>query len=147
MLDLVSGIIWLAIIAAFVTPWIRAFIQRQNVQQQGRRPGNPRGLSESGGYRPEPSPPATNQPVTRFPVAQERPAQEVPMQPEEMLRSRPETRIASSATSARTSTTARSVRRALANPESVQAAIVLTEVLSPPPGLREEGRPPTGARE
>lgn len=135
MVDLISGLIWLAIIAAFITPWIRAAIQRRNVPAGGRRPiAGPRDLAESGGYEP----PA---PVGRMQEGGRQREQEQPR--EETLVRRQAQQQRQVAEEAATEQ-ARSVRRALSTPRAAQQAFVMMEVLGRPVSMREESRSPNG---
>lgn len=138
MLDLISGLIWLAVIAAFLAPFIKTYLQRRTTPPAGQRPtAGPRGLSESGGYEPRPTPgvarrtaPEPESDVDAILVTQRR-------------TQAPSPEGASMPTLAR----AIAVRRALASPEGVQNAFVLMEVLDKPLAMRETRRSPNGTIE
>jgi hypothetical protein len=140
MVDVISGLIWLAVIAAFVTPWVKTFIQQRQVPRGGRPPGGPRSLSQSGGYEPvQPSPP---QRAGSFQSGRNtRESDSV----EELtpIRRLPK-EIGAPVSSSTTSVPARQIRRALATPDSVRQAFLLKEVLEKPLAMRDSPQSPNG---
>jgi hypothetical protein len=138
--DVISGLIWLAIILALVTPWLRSTVARRRMPPiPGRRPtGGPRAFAESGGYHEETTAPGRL--ANPFPVTRQRPV------PDELdhvedpppLRSFPRntgTRYASDAPVPAVRATA--IRGALASPGSVRNALVLKEILDTPVSMRD----------
>jgi hypothetical protein len=129
MVDLISSLVVFALILAFVTPWIRSIAER-NRPRASSQPvtRGPRDLAESGGYHPAPA--TRKESAIRFPLAVQEEA------PVPLRRSA----AVPTDTVSRTGTDARSVRRALATPESLRTAILLKEIMDPPISMKEQGR-------
>jgi hypothetical protein len=141
--DVISGLVWLAIILAFVTPWLRSRVTRRRMTpMRARRPtGGPRGFAESGGYHGEATAPGKL--PNPFPVTRQRPVPDELDHIEEPppLRSFPRTRGTMPAPPASLpAVRVTAIRRSLASPGSVRSALVLKEILDTPVSMRNAGR-------
>lgn len=128
--NVITGLIVLAIIVAFITPWLRRTIQRFRSPQAGRRPSrSPRDLSESGGYQP--ISPVPKKRVNRPTMAGDS-GEDAPM----ILRRSSDMPVDSDSGSVRTLDN-RSVRRILATPESLRTAIIIKEIIDRPVSMKQ----------
>ena len=131
MSDLISGLVVLAIVLAFVTRWLRSAADRfRRPVAAGTKPRSPRGLAESGGYQSVPQ--ARREPAVRFPSVARSPGAETPS----ILKRTPDAPILKRAPGT-AHIQSQSVRSALATPGSLRTAILLKEILDAPVSLKD----------